>query len=317
MKEDLDKKTWQRAGDLRRRFVSESDLRRDYWGETADLEAYDRTLGRRIDAKWGYVLSELSQRGWRPQGGAIVDMGCGTGLAVRAWLRDLRARQVGMSDVRIVLFDRSPKATSFARSAIVREVGPGVSIQEIHEGRRLRAIAANVVLASHVGNEWDEETRGIFFSLGRRADQVVVVEPGNRSGAEFVAVARRVLRKKLQIVGPCLSQGPCGLAESDWCHQRVRADTEVNHDAYWNQYEARLGVEAGHFNVSYLALDRCEMPRLPRDADPIEIGPERRGRQLYCGIDGKLELVDIVKGNKRRSCVCADAPRGSGLPQPT
>ena len=78
---------------LRGRFLAPDTRAGDYWRSEEELALYDSTFGERIGWKWDAVLSELSVRGWQPQGRRLVDWGCGSGIASRRVLR--RGRRAG------------------------------------------------------------------------------------------------------------------------------------------------------------------------------------------------------------------------------
>jgi hypothetical protein len=71
---------------LRRHFLEGGAARADYWHSKADLAAYDQTFGQRIGWKWDHVLADLARLGWSPPPGEVLDWGCGSGIAGRAFL---------------------------------------------------------------------------------------------------------------------------------------------------------------------------------------------------------------------------------------
>ena len=69
---------------LRARFLDAPSEGGDYWSSPDLLAAYDATFGERIGWKWDAVLAELRARGWAPPAGtAVLDWGCGSGVAGR------------------------------------------------------------------------------------------------------------------------------------------------------------------------------------------------------------------------------------------
>ena len=76
---------WAALGRLRKDFLSGSAGQRDYWQSESDLASYDATFAQRIGWKWDCVLRELTWRGWKPPMGELLDWGCGSGIAGRAF----------------------------------------------------------------------------------------------------------------------------------------------------------------------------------------------------------------------------------------
>jgi hypothetical protein len=101
---------WTALERLRAGFLSGQAGAADYWQSESDLASYDATFAQRIGWKWDYVLAELQRRGWSPTGGTLLDWGCGSGIAHRAFLDHFGAGCV--SELR--LWDRSPLAMRFA-----------------------------------------------------------------------------------------------------------------------------------------------------------------------------------------------------------
>jgi hypothetical protein len=77
---------WPALERLRDGFLAAGAAPADYWTSTAQLAAYDLTFAARIGWKWDFVLGELARRGWSPPPGAVLDWGCGTGVAARRFV---------------------------------------------------------------------------------------------------------------------------------------------------------------------------------------------------------------------------------------
>ena len=77
---------WNALERLRKAFLGGTAGAIDYWQSENDLASYDATFAQRIGWKWDYVLHELTRRGWSPARGELLDWGCGSGIASRAFL---------------------------------------------------------------------------------------------------------------------------------------------------------------------------------------------------------------------------------------
>src|SRR5437899_9141333 len=77
---------WAALERMRAAFLEGSAGAGDYWQTESDLASYDATFAQRIGWKWDYVLTELERRGWTPPCGELLDWGCGSGIAGRAFL---------------------------------------------------------------------------------------------------------------------------------------------------------------------------------------------------------------------------------------
>ncbi|MBI5362740.1 MAG: class I SAM-dependent methyltransferase, partial [Planctomycetes bacterium] len=135
------------AGDLERlerlRAAFLAGRGRSPWRDTRDLELYDATFGQRIAWKWAAVLDELAARGIELPAERVLDFGCGTGVAARAWL----ARPSGSATRALWLHDASSLAREHARGHVARE-HPALRIE-----LGLPAEPPDLLLASHVIGE--------------------------------------------------------------------------------------------------------------------------------------------------------------------
>jgi len=114
---------WKALERLRAAFLSGDAGERDYWQSESDLASYDQTFAQRIGWKWDYVLSELKRRRWPPPGRAVLDWGCGSGVASRALLDHFGIESVSA----LGLWDRSPLAMNYAARR-VRERFPDLAV---------------------------------------------------------------------------------------------------------------------------------------------------------------------------------------------
>ncbi len=174
---------WTALGRLRKDFLSGSAGGRDYWHSESDLASYDATFAQRIGWKWDYVLRELTRRGWVPPMGELLDWGCGSGIAGRAFLDHFGAQSV----TALRVWDCSSAAMAFA----VRRARGKYPILEVNTGSREDESTSGVtrpaftLLVSHVLTELTSEQTEALMYLAARAQCVLWVEPGTH------AVSRR------------------------------------------------------------------------------------------------------------------------------
>src|ERR1051326_2732518 len=115
---------WSALERLRAAFLAGAAGAGDYWQRESDLASYDATFAQRIGWKWDYVLAELERRGWSPPRGELLDWGCGSGIAGRAFLDFFGSESVKALRVS----DRSPLAMQFAAKR-AREKYPTLDVQ--------------------------------------------------------------------------------------------------------------------------------------------------------------------------------------------
>ena len=101
---------WQALERMRAAFLEGNAGASDYWQSETALASYDATFAQRIGWKWDHVLAELTRRGWSPPRGELLDWGCGSGIAHRAFLDHFGIEGV----TRLSLADRSALAIQFA-----------------------------------------------------------------------------------------------------------------------------------------------------------------------------------------------------------
>jgi SAM-dependent methyltransferase len=241
---------------LRAVFLNGTGAERDYWQSEADLAAYDATFAQRIGWKWDHVLGELERRGWQPPPGPVLDWGCGSGVAARAWLD-----RWGRERVSEVWFcDRSPLAVRFAASR-AREKYPGLAVAEGVPD------APGAVLLSHVLTELDAAATEAVLGVASRAVAVVWVEPGTYEASWRLIRLRERLRGGFHVVAPCTHGAGCGLLapglEAHWCHHFAAPPPAVFTDPFWGRFARWIGVDLRSLPVSYLVLDRRPPPPLP------------------------------------------------------
>lgn len=244
---------------LRTRFLEGSAGTTDYWESEDDLIAYDETFAQRIGWKWDFVLSDLAARGWTPPPGALLDHGCGTGVAGRAM-----ADHFGTDAfTALQLADRSPMAVGFAgKRALAKH--PGWTV------RQGGSESFETLVISHVLTELTSAQVEELLTLIIRATAVIWVEPGAYEPSLALIAIRERLRNEFHVVAPCTHRETCGLLapgnEAHWCHHFARPPREIFQDAGWSRFAHWLGIDLGSLPLSYLVLDRRPPPATPPGA---------------------------------------------------
>lgn len=262
---------WRLLSALRQRFLQGSAGEQNYWESPRLLELYDQTFAQRIAWKWRYALSELRRLQWQTPASSVLDWGCGTGIAARAFLRAF-----ALAQAQLALHDRSALATKFAEKKI-REEFPDASFLPFDD-----AAFQGVVLLSHVITELSARDFDALLERLRAATAILWVESGEYRASRKLIEARERLRADFRIVAPCAHQGRCGLlaAENDahWCHHFARAPQAAFTEKRWAEFKARLGIDLSQLPLSYLVLDKRAAPLLPESSARL-IG----GGRLYKG----------------------------------
>lgn len=247
---------WDRLAELRELFLSSEGGFQTvgYWNSRRDFELYDATFAERIGWKWDAVLAELALRGRLPTATSVVDFGCGTGIASRRFV----AAVPGVKHV--YLSDRSKQATWFARDALKLQA-PKLELT-LHLPRQEDPI--DVLLASHVLGELDADGRAELTALARRAQFVLLVEPGSHLLSRTLGGLREELLDSFDVLAPCTHAATCGMFaaghDDDWCHFFARPAPEAFTSAFWRHFSTRLGIDLRALPYSFLALRRKGEP---------------------------------------------------------
>ena len=293
---------WSALGRLRQSFLAGTAGVEDYWRQESDLASYDATFAQRIGWKWDLVLSELLRSGWRPPAGEMLDWGCGSGVAARAFLDHFGAGSVGS----VRFWDRSALAMAYAARR-ASEKYPGLPV---HTGA---AEAPSLVLLSHVLSELVPEQTETLLQALRPATAVVWVEPGNYESSLALIAIRERLRDHFQIVAPCPHQSVCGILapgnDPHWCHFFAEPPPGVASDPFWGRFAHLTGVDLRSLPVSYLVLDQRPAAPLPPDAMRLLGRPRlsKPGARLLCcdrhGVRerelGRRDFPDLYRQVKR------------------
>ena len=253
---------WRALERLRADFLQGRSSHSDYWQSESDLASYDATFAQRIGWKWDYVLAELSRRGWTPPNGEVLDWGCGSGIAGRAFLDHFDAESV--TSLRV--WDRSALAMQFAERR-AKEKYPKLTVNT----GLLEPPA--ILLLSHVLTELTPEQTEALAAFAMTAQCVLWVEPGTRDASLNLIALRERLRAKLNLIAPCTHQEQCGLLaagnERHWCHHFASLPPEVFIDGHWSRFANLLGIDLRDLPLSFLVLDKRPVPAPPAGATRI------------------------------------------------
>ncbi len=247
---------WQALDRLRAAFLDGTAGSKDYWDQPRTLASYDATFAQRIGWKWDFVLMDLAHRGWTPPRTELLDWGCGTGIATRAFLDHFGSDSV--ESVRLI--DRSPQAVRFAAQRIASRF-PGLHVAQ---GRGETRPA--VVLVSHVLTELQPAQVDALLEEIAGAATVLWVEPGTYEASLALIAIRERLRSHFHVVAPCPHAGRCGILapgnESHWCHHFASPPPEVFTDSFWGRFAKLLEIDLRSLPVSYLVLDQRPVPAM-------------------------------------------------------
>jgi hypothetical protein len=296
---------WQALERLRAAFLAGTAGASDYWQSESDLASYDATFAQRIGWKWDYVLAELERRGWSPPKGELLDWGCGSGIAGRAFLDFFGTDAV--SGLR--LWDRSSLATSFAAKR-ARQKYPGLPVNP-----GLPEQPATLLI-SHVLTELTPEQTQSLADFAARASAVIWVEPGTYQTSLTLIAIRERQRDRLNVVAPCTHRARCGILapenERHWCHHFAAPPAGVFQDGNWARFAKLLGVDLRDLSLSFLVLDQRPAPVWPSGATRV-IGHPRvyKPHALLLGCDEsgvserrltKRAFPDAFKQLKKGNC---------------
>ena len=241
---------------LRNRFLDAPSEGGDYWESAEMLALYDATFGERIGWKWDAVLAELRARRWEPPPGtALLDWGCGSGIAGRRVLRAFGADRF----TRLLVHDRSALARRFAAESAASAF-PGLAVEQAPDWGDVAPAGPFTLVISHVLNELPPADSAALLALVRRATAVVWVEPGTSDVARALVAIREELRQTFAVVAPCTHQGACGLLAPEnqrhWCHHFARPPIEAFTESFWSEFSHRLGIDLRSLPYSFLVLER-------------------------------------------------------------
>lgn len=307
----IDRKALER---LRTAFLAGTAGAGDYWQSESDLASYDATFAQRIGWKWDYVLDELTRRRWSPDRGELLDWGCGSGIASRAFLDRFGSSAIS----KLRLGDRSRLAMQFAAKR-AREKYPGLEVNvglgslttrlPIGEptpnpsggGERTHTLPVTVpfvgrvrggftLLISHVLTELTPEQTDALAAFAARATSVIWIEPGTYEASRTLISVRERLRDRFNVIAPCTHQERCGILapgnQRHWCHHFASPPAAVFTDGDWARFASLMGIDLRDLPLSFLVLDQRPAPPLPAVAARV-IGHARlyKGHALLLGCD--------------------------------
>ena len=272
---------WTALERMRAAFLQNTAGVADYWRSESDLASYDATFAQRIGWKWDYVLEELKRRGWSPPKGELLDWGCGSGIAGRAFLDHFGVNSVNA----LRLWDRSLLAVSYA-TARARTKYPKLKIVASDGSPS----ADGILLISHVLTEMAPEQTQALADQAAQAECVLWVEPGTYEASLTLIAVRERLRSHFNVVAPCTHQERCGILapenERHWCHHFASPPPEVFTSSDWSRFASVMGIDLRDLPLSFLVLDRRPVPAMPAGAGRV-IGHPRiyKGHALLLGCD--------------------------------
>ncbi len=250
---DLAQLDWHALDRLRDGFIGGGAAGGPYWRTGSDLACYDATYGERIGWKWDHVIDELRRRRWTPPARAVIDWGCGSGVAGR---RVVGAFGIENFDT-LNVWDHSPLAREFAAAA-ARRAFPSLNAAAAAAPESIAGPFTLVV--SHVINELSPPARDSLLVLARRAGAIIWVEPGTHADSRALVAVREELRAGFHVVAPCPHQSACGLlspgAERHWCHFFAPPPAGVYADSGWVKFGRRAGIDLRSLPYSFLVLEK-------------------------------------------------------------
>jgi hypothetical protein len=287
-----DELDWSALDRLREKFLRGTAADGPYWESPADLVSYDFTYAERIGWKWDQVLRELRLRGWHPTSRAILDWGCGSGIAARRVISFFGAESFDT----LAVWDHSPLACDFAAEAVQRAF-PKLRVDHTTPGFLASTEPLGLLLLSHVITELTAEQLTTLSSLIARADAVLWVEPGTHDASRKLGALRETLRTNFRLVAPCTHASACPMFAPEnarhWCHHFAPPPPEIFGDSNWVKFGQRAGIDLRSLPYCFLALDRRAPATIPDGLSRVIGRPEHfkpYARLLNCDITGLAEL---------------------------
>lgn len=246
---------WARLRELRARFLDAETrttpgVTADYFTFAHDVELYDMTFAQRIGWKWIAALRELELRAPQLAPRTLLDWACGSGAAARAVL----ASPLGAQIERVNLWDRSQRAREYARRSLL-ELRPGLEVELcVRDG-------ADLVVASHVLDELDEEGERALEAMLRSARACIVLESGAHASSRRLGALRARMLDEFTPLAPCPHREACGALAlpTNWCHLFAKPPAEVFRDAFWAEFAREVGVDLRSLAYSFVALTRSSV----------------------------------------------------------
>jgi len=288
---------WPALDRLRDGFLKEKFEPGSYWQSTSALASYELTFGERIGWKWDHVLRELSLRGWSPSSKAILDWGCGSGVAARRVIGHFGAEHF----THLRLWDHELIAADFAQTK-ARHQFPTLKIETVTPGYLQGDESIGLLIISHVLNELSTDALSGLRKLIERADAVIWVEPGTSEVSRGLGAIRNAVLSSFQVVAPCTHQKSCPVFavgnERDWCHFFAPPPSEIFANPDWVKFGQRAGIDLRSLPYSFFVIDR-KSQNMSKGWSRIIGRPKHfkpYARFLNCDADG-LALLTLPKRN--------------------
>ncbi len=250
--EELD---WPALDRLRVGFLSGTAATGPYWTAPADLASYDFTYGERIGWKWDQVIRELKARDWKPTSRAVLDWGCGSGIAARRVIAACGAENFES----LTVWDHSPLACDFAAES-AQKAFPALRVAQATPGFLAGDAPVGLLLISHVLNELPPAALASLRATAARAEEIIWVEPGTHVVSRHLGALREEFRARFRVVAPCTQQTACPILapghERHWCHMFAPPPSEIFADSNWVKFGQRAGIDLRSLPYAFLALDR-------------------------------------------------------------
>lgn len=298
---------WKSLERHREQFIAGKTSDGPYWTSHEDLASYDLTFGERIGWKWDSVLDELQLRGWRPPGGAVLDWGCGSGIAGRRVIGRFGPKAFES----LIVWDHSPIATDFAQDMAGREA-PGLSVSAATPGYIRGDEPIGLLLLSHVLNELPPPALAEIRVLAARSRAIIWTEPGSRETSRLLGSLRDELSGEFGVVAPCTHSNACPILgpgnERHWCHHFGAPPPAIFVDSNWMKFARRAGIDLRSLPYSFVALERGRgageggLSRVIGRPEPFK----PYVRLLNCDCRGLEELMILKRDN---SALCKELAR--------
>lgn len=206
---------------LNKAWLDGGALPADYFADPAVLRAYCLFYMTINMPKLWFLFDRTGS--W--PSGRIVDLGCGPGTLIWAWLFYAAARAPErLERTELIGIERTPQAAELGQRLAERlqQFDPFRSISvrfQVDEWQQ-RPISADCVLGGNVLLECPPEDLGRLADI--QAETWILIEPGNRPGFQRILSAReQLVGPDRSILFPCPSYHDCPMAEQNWCHFAV------------------------------------------------------------------------------------------------
>lgn len=315
MHEALREADWQRLEELRAQFLAaqegDASAQPSAWKNERDLLLYDAVYGARIGWKWDAFLRDALPRLVLPANARLLDLGCGTGVATRAF-----ARHAAGAAASVQLVDHSLVATQVANSLVERDV-PGLARTATPcDLQSLVAQPFDVLLVSHVIDEWKDEAWHAALRLARQASVVLWLEGGARATSRAMQRVREDLLTDFEPLLPCTHSASCGALQElnthEWCHRFAQPPQEAFTTAHFSFAAKRLGLDLRSLPYCGLAMAKPGFYH-PRTSGLVRVlgrGKSEKGKATasICDVHGVRRVQILERYGKSTVRALADAP---------